>query len=164
MIGWARSCEAAARKRVFEKFARSASDFASASARFRLVSSRVRLATSGCQTPFWRPVAKLCTIKPRAPARERAPEGAQDRLDHRGIRQLALVRIGVSGAHVRKTPAQRGFDVFGSQQSPRCVEAQQLFDRAPYRHHPRRIAEELQITLVPRDQAQFAVDNAHALR
>ena len=37
-----------------------------------------RSATSGCQTPFWRPVAKLCTIKPRAPARERVRPAASE--------------------------------------------------------------------------------------
>ena len=70
----------------------------------------------------------------------------------------------MSRAHVLETAAERCLYVGGAQQSARCVEAQELLDRTPDGNHARRIAEQLEIAHVPRDQAQLAVDNAYALR
>ena len=70
----------------------------------------------------------------------------------------------MAGPHMLETASERRFDISGAKQSPRGVEAQQLFDRTADDDHSRRIVEELEIAHVPRDEAQLGVDDADPLR
>src|SRR5580765_636576 len=64
--------------------------------------SRVRPVTSGCLTPFWKPVGRPCAIRPEAPRRKPLQRTESEFLSGRGVGAVHAV---VAELFWEKSPA-----------------------------------------------------------
>ena len=87
-----------------------------------------------------------------------------ENLENDAVRQLALVRVGFACAHVRQSALDGRVDVLGANPAARGVVADEVFDVTADGDHARWIVEQLLVALIPCDQAEIGVDDAHALR
>ena len=74
------------------------------------------------------------------------------------------MRIGVARSHVVQAPTHRILEIAVAEQPLRRVVEHQVFDRPADDDEPRRVAEQLEVALIPGHEPQLGVDDAHTLR